>query len=456
MTQTHDAKVLPFQPRPRREPRPHVLVVGAGFTGFYTAKHLARLLPDEAADITVVSLTDHLTYSPLLPEVAAGTLDPHLIAVPLHGTLGRARTVQGLVDEVDFTERTVHVVRTHGPEVTIAWDRLVLATGSVTRLLPTPGLREIGLGLKTLAEGQYVHDHVLRQIELADATDDPRERRALLTFVVVGAGYAGTETAAQLQRMTVQQIARFPRLTPDDLTWMLLDLSPAVLPELGPRLGAYALRVLARRGMQVRLGTTVTEMTAVGVTLSDGTRVATHTVLWTVGVTPPPLVERLGLPVQRGRLVVDDHLRLRVDVWAAGDSAAAANPYDERGLAYPPTAQHAQRQGRTIAVNVAASLGHGTPRRYLHHDLGLVADLGGWRAVARPFGIPLTGVLAKAITKGYHLLAVPSPGARLRIGANWLANQLTRPPATQLGFVDPSDARLGAAEHDEPPIASVD
>jgi NADH dehydrogenase len=334
------------------------------------------------------------------------------------------------------------VVADHGPLGPVHWDRLALTTGSVTRRFPTPGVDTHALGLKTLVEAQYLHDHVLRQLELADSSPDPAERRARLTFVVVGAGYTGTETAAQLQRMTTTQLDRFPRLARDDLRWLLVDLAPAILPELGPRLGRAAMHVIGERGMEVRLGTTVTAVDDRSVTLSDGTAVPAHTVVWTVGVTPPALVRRLGRPVHRGRLVVDEQLRLRDGVWAAGDSAAARDPFSGSDADYPPTAQHAQRQGVVIGRNIAASLGHGRPRRYRHRDLGLVADLGGTAAVARPLGLPLTGPAAKAVTKGYHLYALPSAGNRLRVAADWLTNLVSRPIAAQLGLVQREAALL--------------
>jgi NADH dehydrogenase len=324
----------------------------------------------------------------------------------------------------------------------VHWDRLALTTGSVTRTLPTPGLDTHALGLKTLVEAQYVHDHVLRQLELADSTSDQAERRARLTFLVVGAGYTGTETAAQLQHMTVSQLDRFPRLSRDDLRWLLVDLAPAILPELGPHRGRAAMQVIRERGMEVRLGTSVTAIGDRSVTLSDGSTVPACTVVWTVGVTPPTLVRRLGLPVNRGRLVVDEQLQLRTGVWAAGDSAAARDPFSETQSDYPPTAQHAQRQGVTIGRNIAASLGHGRPRRYRHRDLGLVADLGGVAAVARPLGLPLTGPAAKVVTKGYHLFALPSAANRLRVAADWAINLVNRPIAAQLGLVDPAAAQL--------------
>jgi NADH dehydrogenase len=423
-------------------PRPSVVLVGGGFAGFFAARTLERLLPPDAADLTLISATDHLCYSPLLPEVAAGRLEPRRIAVPLHAGLHRTRVVQAMVDEVDFDGRTLRYRADGAAPTRLAWDRLALTTGSITRTLPTPGLGMHAVGLKTLVEADYLHDHVLRQLELADTTGDREERRARLTFVAVGAGYAGTEAAAQLQWMTIRQLSRYPRLTRADLRWVLVDLAPAVLPEMGPRLAAHALEVVRGRGMEVRLRTTVTELDDDGVTLSDGTRLPTRTVLWTVGVTPPPLVAQLGLPCSRGRLVVDEQLRLREHVWSAGDSAATRDPFDEAGHDYPPTAQNAQRQGVVIGRNIAASLGSGRARAYRHRDLGLVADLGRTAAVAKPFGVPLTGLPAKVVTKAYHLYALPAPANRLRVAADWALNAISRPIAAQLGLVAPAAARL--------------
>jgi NADH dehydrogenase len=426
--------------------RPSVVVVGGGFAGFFTARTLERLLPAEAADLTMISATDHLCYSPLLPEVAAGRLEPRRIAVPLHARLRRTRVVQATVEDIDFDARRLAFSVDGDVAVKLAWDRLALTTGSITRRLPTAGVEPRALGLKNLVEADYVHDHVLRQLELADSTPDPEERRARLTFVVVGAGYAGTETAAQLQWMTLQQLDRFPRLARDELRWVLMNDSAAVLPEMGPRLSRAALDVVRRRGMEVRLQTTVTEVDDGGVTLTDGSRLLTRTVLWTVGVTPPPLVEALGLPVSRGRLVVDEQLRLREGVWAAGDTAAARDPFSDAGRDYPPTAQNAQRQGVVIGRNIAASLGHGVARPYRHRDLGLVADLGRTAAVARPLGLSLTGLPAKVVTKAYHLYALPAAGNRLRVAADWATNMFSRPIAAQLGLVAAEAARLDAED----------
>ena len=421
---------------------PRVVVVGSGFAGFFAARTIERRIPPGAADLTIISATAHLCYSPLLPEVAAGRLNALQIAVPLHGALRRTRILQGIVDAVDLDARTVTAQCGLDEPAVVPWDRLVLTLGSVTRTFPVPGLVEHGLGLKTQVEADYIHDHVLRQLEMAAATTDPAVRRARLTFVV-----AGTETAAQLHRMTLAQLGRFPSLSRGDVSWVVLDVADSVLPELGPRLGRLALSVLRKRGMQVRLGTSVTEITADSVTLSDGSTLPTRTVLWTAGVTPQPLVERTHLPTSGGRLVVDAYLQVRNHIWAAGDAASAPDPSGSPGSAYPPTAQHAQRQGVVIGHNVAASLNNGRPRRYRHRDLGLVADLGGTAAVARPLGIPISGVAAKIITKLYHLYALPSQANRVRVAASWLLNLFTRPLGAQVGLVSPDAARLDVAEH---------
>jgi NADH dehydrogenase len=427
----------------RAQSVPSVVLVGGGFAGFFAASTLERLLPADAAELTLISVTDHLCYSPLLPEVAAGRLSPREIAVPLHARLRRTRVVQAEVEDVDFDRRVLRFTADDGTQE-MGWDRLALTTGSITRTFATPGLLTHALGMKNLAEAAFVHDHVLRQLELADTSTDPDRRRAHLTFFVVGAGYAGTETAAQLQWMTLKQLDRFPRLSRSELSWLLLDLAPAVLPEMGPRLGAHALKVLRRRGMDVRLKTTVSAMDDEGVTLTDGSRLPTRTVLWTVGVTPPRLITALALPVDHGRVVVDDQLRLREGVWAAGDSAAAPDPHGDAARAYPPTAQNAQRMGVVLGRNIAASLGHGRPRPFRHRDLGLVADLGRTSAVAKPLGVGLTGLPAKIVTKAYHLYALPAAGNRLRVAASWATNLVSRPIVAQLGIVDRATASLSA------------
>jgi NADH dehydrogenase len=439
--------------------RPQVVVVGGGFAGFYALQHLARHLPPDAADLVLINPTDYLLYSPLLPEVATGVVEARHIAVSLRRAFPRVRLVLGRVSHIDLDGRTVTVTPA-GPgtasATTLPWDRLVITPGSVTRELPVPGVAEHGRGLKTLVEAIFLRDHLLAQLDLADAQPDTpagrAERAALLTVVAVGAGYTGTELVAQTQRWLRTIERRWSRTGADDVRWVLVDAAPMVLPELGPDLGRRALSLLRRRGVDVRLSVHVEAANDQGVRLSDGTTVVTRTLVWGVGVAANPLIGRLGLPTRRGRLGVD--LMLAVPgvsgVWAAGDAAAvpdlAARPQDGTVPDTPPTAQHAQRQGKVLGRNVAASLGIGHARRYRHKDLGLVADLGGWDAVARPLGVPLTGPLAKVVTRAYHLYALPAMANRVRVATDWLFQTVLPPESTQLSVVRPEDARLASAQ----------
>jgi NADH:ubiquinone reductase (H+-translocating) len=432
---------------PRRPPT--VLVVGSGFAGFHCMRRLEKLLPPDAADLLLASSADYLLYSPLLPNVAAGVVEPRHIAVGLHAALRRAKVLVGHVVAVDLARRTAALLHPEGSTQELTWDRLVLAPGGVTRTLRIPGVAEHALGMKTLAEATYLRDHVLRELEKADAAaDDPAHRRACCTFVVVGAGYSGTETAAQMQLVTTRATADYPRVRAADLRWVLIDLAPRVLPELGERLGDEAMEVLRRRGVEVRLGTTVEEATEDKVRLSDGDTIPTHTLVWCTGVTPSPLIQNLGLPTERGRLKVGADLRVSgaEDVFAFGDAAAVPD-LTRPGQLTGQTAQHAQRQGKLAARNVAASLGFGKAVPYRHRDLGFAVDLGGFDAVASPFGVALGGLPGLVATRGYHLLALPSAGNRIRVSLDWLLDWAMRPQLAQLGFLRDDQATLAAAEH---------
>jgi NADH dehydrogenase len=275
---------------------------------------------------------------------------------------------------------------------------------------------------------------VTRQVELAAASDDPKTCAARCTFVVVGAGYTGTEVAAQGQLFTDALVRRQPLREGMRPRWLLLDVAPRVLPELDERLSRAADRVLRRRGVDVRTATSVEEATPSGVRLSDGEFVGTRTLAWCVGVRPDPLVEVLGKPLERGRLLVDPYLQVpgRPDVFACGDAAAVPD-LERPGQYTPMTAQHAWRHGRVAGRNVAATLGIGSRRAYRHRDLGFTVDLGGAQAAANPLGIPLSGPLAGAVTRGYHLAAMPDN--RVRVAADWLLDAVLPRQAVQLGLV---------------------
>jgi NADH:ubiquinone reductase (H+-translocating) len=432
--------------------RSRVLIVGGGFAGFTCAHELEKRLGPDDAELLLVSPTDYLLYSPLLPEVAAGTIDPRHIAVPLHGHLRRTRVVLGYAVGVNLEARTLTVASpdepADGTRREIGWDRLVLAPGAVTRTFPIPGLEEKARGFKTLAEALYLRDHILKQLDCADASDDEAERRARLTFVVVGAGYAGTEFAAQAQLFAKRALRNYPSLRPGEMRWLLVDIAPQVLPELGEHLGEVSLRVLSERGIEIRLGASVESITERGLTLSDGTFAPTYTLVWCAGAAASPLVSTLGLPLQRGRLVVDEYLAVagRPDVFALGDCAAVPD-LTRPGQITPPTAQHALRQGRTAARNVAASLGRGRWRSYRHNDLGLVVDLGAKDAAAKPLGVELSGVVAKVVTRAYHLYALSSTPQRVRVGLDWILDAVLPRPLVRLGIGKEEDAALAAAEH---------
>jgi NADH dehydrogenase len=275
---------------------------------------------------------------------------------------------------------------------------------------------------------------VIRQIELGAASDDPKSRSARRTFVVVGAGYTGTEVAAQGKLFTDALVRSRPLREGAPPRWLLLDVAPRVLPELGERLSRTADRVLRRRGVEVRTKTSVEEATSDGVRLSDGEFVDTRTLVWCVGVRPDPLVGGLGRPLERGRLLVDPHLQVpsHPEVFACGDAAAVPD-LERPGQYTPMTAQHAWRQGRIAGRNVAASLGIGERRAYRHRDLGFTVDLGGVKAAADPLDIPLSGPAAAAVTRGYHLAAMPAN--RARVAADWLLDAVLPRQTVQLGLV---------------------
>ncbi|MGY6021389.1 FAD-dependent oxidoreductase [Streptomyces spinosirectus] len=413
--------------------RPRIVIVGAGFAGYRTARVLSRLVRHKA-DITLLNPTDYFLYLPLLPQVAAGILEPRRVAVSLAGTLPHVRQVLGEADSVDLDGRVVHYTGPEGDRGSLPYDRLVLAVGSVNKLLPIPGVAEHAHGFRGLPEALYLRDHVTRQVELAAAADDPGHCAARCTFVVVGAGYTGTEVAAQGQRYTESQVRKHPLRHGIRPRWLLLDIAPRVLPELDERLSRTADRVLRQRGVEVRTGTSVKEATHDGVLLSDGEFVDTRTLVWCVGVRPDPLVESIGQSLERGRLLVDPHFQLpgRPEVFACGDAAAVPD-LNAPGKYTPMTAQHAWRHGKVVAQNVAASLGTGERRVYSHRDLGFVVDLGGTKAAANPLGIHLPGPLAGPVTRGYHLAAMP--GNRVRVAADWLLDAVLPRQGVQLGLV---------------------
>ncbi|WP_190144284.1 NAD(P)/FAD-dependent oxidoreductase [Streptomyces glebosus] len=427
------------------------MIVGAGFAGYECARTLSRQAKG-AAEIVLINPHDYFLYVPLLPEVAAGILEPRRISVSLTATLPGVRLVLGEVHEVDFDARRVAYTDPEDRDGSLSYDRLVLTVGSVNKLLPIPGVAEHAHGFRGMPEALYLRDHITRQIELAAEAEDPAERAARTTFVVVGAGYTGTEVTAHGVRFTDSLVRQNSGLRDGPRPrWLLLDIADRVLPELDERLSRTADRVLRARGVDVRTRTSIKEATPDGVLLDDGEFVSSHSLIWCVGVRPDPLVESVGLPTDKGRLCVDKFLGVpgRPEVFACGDAAAVPD-LTRPGEMTPMTAQHAQRQGKVAAQNVAASCGQGTPRAYEHHDLGFMVDLGGIQAAANPLHIPLSGPLAGVVTRGYHLLAMP--GNRVRVATDWLLDAVLPRQAVQLGLVRSWSVPLDA---ETPEVARV-
>jgi NADH dehydrogenase len=345
---------------------------------------------------------------------------------------------------VDARRKVVSWAGPEGAAGQVRYDRLILTAGSVNKLLPIPGIADYAHGFRTIAEAGYLRDHITRQLELASVAANPEERRSRCTFVVVGAGYTGTEVTAQGQLMTTRIAKTLPGLAGQQIRWMLLDTAPRVLAQLDPRLSKTADRVLRRRGVEVLMGQSVTEAGDGYVQLSTGDKVLTRSLIWCVGVRADP-PDGLDVATDRGRLVVDEFMAVPgdPDIYACGDCAAVPD-LTRPGQACGMTAQHAQRQGKQVARNVAATLGQGQAAPYKHADLGFLVDLGGLAGAANPLNVPLSGLAANAVTRAYHLSAMS--GNRLRVLTDWILNGLTSPEPTSVDVVSAGSVPLDVDE----------
>jgi NADH:ubiquinone reductase (H+-translocating) len=398
-----------------RQARGGVLVLGGGFAGGY----VARLLGQRGA--TIVSPDNFMLFTPLLPEAASGTLEPRHTVVPLRAMCPHAELLLGTATAVDVDARTALIDTEAGVQV-VHWEELVLALGAVPRAVP-----EHALSFKTLAEAIALRNHVLRELETADAELDEAARREHLTFVFVGAGYAGVEALAELSDLVDDALRYYPRLRGVPRRWVLVDAAPKILPEIPSRLGEYAARELEGRGVEIHVGTTLDSTGEREVVLSDGTRIPTRTLVWTAGVLPNPLVAELGLPLdERGRVVVDELLRVREHVWALGDCARVPNTKADHPD--PPTCQHALRQARRLAKNIA-----GDPQPYGYRMLGQVATLGRYKGIADVLGVRLRGFPGWFVTRSYHLYQLPLASRKLRVVVDWTVALLFRRDVVEIG-----------------------
>ena len=403
-----------------RQARGGTLIAGGGFAGAYVARYLGT------RGCTIISPENFMLFTPMLPEAASGSLEPRHIVVPLRLMCPHAELFLGRLTTLDTGERTVTV----DGSFEVSYERLVLALGSISRSLPIPGLAEHGLGFKDLADAIHLRNHVLQRLEAAAMSADRAERE--LSFVFVGAGYAGVEALAELSDLVRDALRHYPELEGSPQRWVLVDAAPKILPEIPTRLGDYAAHQLEKRGIEIHVGTTLESVDAEAALLSDGTRIPTATLVWTAGVRANPLLSQLGLPLdERHRIKVDETLRVegQENLWALGDCAGVPN-LATPGQPDPPTSQHALRQARRLAKNLT-----GERKPYRYRMLGQVATLGRYKGIADVVGLRFTGFLGWFITRSYHLYQLPLFSRKLRVVTDWTTSLFFRRDIVELSML---------------------
>ncbi|MEU9559843.1 NAD(P)/FAD-dependent oxidoreductase [Streptomyces fumanus] len=443
--------------------RARILVVGGGYVGMYTALRLQRKLKAELrrgeTEITVVTPDPYMTYQPFLPEAAAGSISPRHVVVPLRRVLDRCQVVVGEAESVDHARRTAAVTTLATEEEgrgarLFHYDDLVLAPGSVSRVLPVPGLADHGIGFKTVEEAIGLRNHVIEQMDIASSTRDPALRDAALTFVFVGGGYAGVEALGELENMARYAARYYHNVAPDDMKWILVEATDRVLPEVGAELGRYTVSELRRRNIDVRLGTRLESCADRVAVLSDGSRFPTRTVVWTAGVRPHPVLDATDLPrTDHGRLKCTAQLSIEgtTHAWAAGDAAAVPDvTADEPGRTCAPNAQHALRQARVLGDNIAHALRGEPLETYAHRYAGSVASLGHHQGVAQVYGRRLKGYPAWFMHRAYHLSRVPTVNRKARVLAEWVLAGLFKREIVSLGSLEHPRAEFELAAGGKP------
>ncbi len=416
-----------------------IVIAGGGFGGLHAARTLERILPQQSARVTLVNDVNFMLYTPLLPGAAAGTLEPRHVVVPLREQLEHTDLRLGTVTGADPDRKRIGVRGPEGREEELAYDHLVVALGSISRTLPIPGLAEHAIGFKTLPEAIALRNRLLRCLEIAETMEDGREREAYLTFVFVGAGYAGVEGLAELQDFAADAVELYPRCRTSGTRFVLVEARDRIMQEIRPSLAQFATRELQGRGIEIRTGTQLESVSHDHVRLSTGEVVPTRTVAWTAGVRPHPVVAELGLPLNDGgRIEVDSYLQVagRDDVWAIGDAAAVPDAAKKYQAPTPPTAQHAMRQGRTVARNIAAATGAAhRKRRFTYKTLGAFVDMGRNQAVAETLGIRWRGPVAWFLARTYHRALMPSWKRRFRLVTDWTIGLFFGRDASELGML---------------------
>jgi NADH dehydrogenase len=431
-----------------------IVVVGGGYVGMYTALRLQRKLRPGEARVTVIDPQAYMTYQPFLPEAAAGSLEPRHVVVPLRRVLRRCEILSGYVTRVEHARKALTFQPLEGAPVEVPYDVLVMAPGSISRTLPIPGLREQGVGFKTVAEAIYLRNHVLGQLDAAASTTEPDVRRRALTFCFIGGGYAGVEALAELEDLTRDAMRYYDGLKPTDMRWVLVEAADRILPEVGVELAGYTVEQLEKRSIEVKLTTRVNSLEGGHVVLDDGTEFDAETIVWTAGVKPNPLVAKTDLPRDdKARIKATENLTIEgcTDAWTAGDVARVPDR-TRPGQFTSPSAQHAVRQAKRLADNLLASLRGEPLTPYEHAYAGSVASLGLYKGVAQIYGVKLRGYPAWFMHRTYHMTRMPTTNRKVRVVADWTLALFFRREIVSLGsFTNPRrEFELAALEGPEP------
>ena len=404
------------------ETKTRIVIIGGGFAGTAIALNLEKKFRrDLSVEITLIDSENFFTFTPLLPEVPSGSIQPKHIVFPLRALLKRTKVKQAEVKGIDLERRVV--VASHCGmcnNETVSFDQLVLALGSVPNYFGLPGVAENALTIKSLADATALHAHVIDKLEHAELQSDPAARRHLLTFVLAGGGFAGVETLAELNDFVRGAKKFYPNISPDDVRLVLIHSGKRILPEVSDSLSAYALEKLRKRGVEVLLETRVLGCTSSAVQLSNGNELAANTFIWAAGTAPSPILDRLDLPrTKNGRVEVDATMAVkdRPGIWAVGDSAAIPDVVTN-GIC-PPTAQYALRQGKRLAENIAASMRGEEPQPFRFQALGLLAGLGRRCAVAEILGMRFSGFIAWWLWRTIYLMKLPGFERKLRVAIDW-------------------------------------
>jgi NADH dehydrogenase len=420
--------------------RTRILVVGGGYVGMYTALRLQKRLRSELrarrVEVIVVDPRSYMTYQPFLPEAAAGSLEPRHVVVPLRRVLDKCEVLTGRVDSVDHQARVARIQPPRGEAYDLSYEVIVLAPGSVARTLPIPGLAEQGIGFKQVEEAIALRNQVLEKLDIATTVTDHAARRALLTFVFVGGGYAGIEALAELEDMATYATRYYPELSKGDIRFVLVEATGRILPEVGEDLGRYTVEQLRQRRIDVRLNTRLESCVDGHIVLSDGEEFDAETLVWTAGVKANPMLARTDLPLDaKGRLRCRTDLRVEgVDgAWGAGDGAAVADVTGPPGATTSPSAQHAVRQAKVLGDNIARVLNGRSPEVYAHKHVGSVASLGLHKGVAQVYGIKLRGFPAWFMHRTYHVSRVPTLNRKFRVVLDWTLALFFRRDIVSLG-----------------------